>query len=173
MGRKKLNRRRSTTNAALESMEEIDREVLTLRHFEELTNNEVAEGLEISKAGYETKSVAVTVKSGETVTVAVSLGKEVDVVIDTRTPAYTLNGVQEQTLSSAIDLSIREHHSMLPAKAVRADDEPGGERILRFYPDGSTSGAVITMHLGGAAYLIEMDWLIGAVSVSRGTIDDY
>ena len=34
--------------AALESMEEIDREVLTLRHFEELTNNEVAEVLAVS-----------------------------------------------------------------------------------------------------------------------------
>ena len=34
----------------LNSMEPIDREVLALRHFEELTNNEVAETLRISKA---------------------------------------------------------------------------------------------------------------------------
>lgn len=34
---------------ALESMNEIDREVLALRHFEELTNNEVAELLGITK----------------------------------------------------------------------------------------------------------------------------
>ncbi len=34
--------------AALESMDEIDREVLTLRHFEDLTNNEVSELLGIS-----------------------------------------------------------------------------------------------------------------------------
>lgn len=34
---------------ALNSMEAIDREVLTLRHFEELTNNEVAEVLGIAK----------------------------------------------------------------------------------------------------------------------------
>ena len=32
-------------------MDEIDREVLTLRHFEELTNNEVAAVLGITKAG--------------------------------------------------------------------------------------------------------------------------
>ena len=35
---------------ALDSMEAIDREVLALRHFEELTNNEIAEVLGISKA---------------------------------------------------------------------------------------------------------------------------
>ena len=34
---------------ALESMDEIDREVLALRHFEELSNNEVAEILELQK----------------------------------------------------------------------------------------------------------------------------
>lgn len=34
---------------ALDSMDEIDREVLALRHFEELTNREVAEVLEISQ----------------------------------------------------------------------------------------------------------------------------
>jgi RNA polymerase sigma-70 factor (ECF subfamily) len=34
---------------ALDSMDEIDREVLALRHFEELSNNEVAEILGIQK----------------------------------------------------------------------------------------------------------------------------
>jgi RNA polymerase sigma-70 factor (ECF subfamily) len=37
--------------AALDALEEIDREVLVLRHFEELSNNEVAEVLGITKAG--------------------------------------------------------------------------------------------------------------------------
>jgi RNA polymerase sigma-70 factor (ECF subfamily) len=35
---------------ALESLDEVDREILTLRHFEELTNNEVAELLGLEKA---------------------------------------------------------------------------------------------------------------------------
>ena len=35
---------------ALETMDEIDREILTLRHFEELSNNEVAELLGLEKA---------------------------------------------------------------------------------------------------------------------------
>ena len=34
---------------ALESMDKIDREVLALRHFEELSNNEVAEVLGLQK----------------------------------------------------------------------------------------------------------------------------
>ena len=35
---------------ALDSMDPIDREVLALRHFEELTNNEVAQVLDITKS---------------------------------------------------------------------------------------------------------------------------
>jgi len=36
--------------SALDAMDEIDREVLALRHFEQLTNNEVAEVLGLQKA---------------------------------------------------------------------------------------------------------------------------
>ncbi len=39
----------SLLHEALESMSEIDREILVLRHFEELTNKEVAEDLGIEQ----------------------------------------------------------------------------------------------------------------------------
>ncbi len=41
----------SRVQEALEALSEVDREVLVLRHFEELTNNEVAAVLGITKAG--------------------------------------------------------------------------------------------------------------------------
>ena len=40
----------SDLREALDDMDEIDREVLALRHFEELTNNEVAQVLGIQKS---------------------------------------------------------------------------------------------------------------------------
>lgn len=42
---------RAGLEAAVDAMDPIDREVLTLRHFEELTNDDVAEVLGITKAG--------------------------------------------------------------------------------------------------------------------------
>lgn len=42
---------RQKLERTLETMDPIDREVLTLRHFEELSNNEVAAVLELTKAG--------------------------------------------------------------------------------------------------------------------------
>ncbi len=43
--------RRETLVQALETMDEIDREVLLLRHFEHLSNKETAEVLELTEAG--------------------------------------------------------------------------------------------------------------------------
>ena len=105
---------------------------------------------------------------------AVSLGRGVDVVFDTRTPAYTQAGEQPRILSSDIDLTIRRQRAMLPVRTVTPADGVSRETLtLRFYPDGSTSGAVIAMNRNRSAYLIELDWLIGRVSVSAGTDDGH
>jgi RNA polymerase sigma-70 factor (ECF subfamily) len=51
--------------AALSSMDEMDREVLALRHFEELTNDEVAEVLGIKKAAASNRYVRALVRLKE------------------------------------------------------------------------------------------------------------
>jgi len=45
------SRRRSVTQEALNSMDPIDREVLALKHFEQLSTAEIAAVLGLSKAG--------------------------------------------------------------------------------------------------------------------------
>lgn len=52
-------------HAALETMEEIDREVLALRHFEGLPNNQVAEILEISVTAASNRYVRAMTRLGE------------------------------------------------------------------------------------------------------------
>lgn len=51
--------------AALDSMDEIDREVLAMRHFEHLTNTEVAEVLDISKTAASNRYVRALGRLGE------------------------------------------------------------------------------------------------------------
>ena len=55
----------SELRAALESMDEIDREVLALRHFEQLGNNEVAEILELSITAASNRYVRAMKRLGE------------------------------------------------------------------------------------------------------------
>ncbi len=45
------SKRRSATEEALNSMDPIDREVLALKHFEQLSTSEIAQVLGLSKAG--------------------------------------------------------------------------------------------------------------------------
>jgi len=105
---------------------------------------------------------------------AVSQGAEVDVVIGTEPLQYTISGGMSQEFPRGVDLSIRNTvfaqsgQSSSFADALSSDDF-----TLRFYPDGSASAAQIKISQGRSAYLIDIDWLIGSVSVSKGTGDVY
>jgi general secretion pathway protein H len=42
---------------------------------------------------------------------------------------------------------------------------------LRFFPDGSTSGELITLKRGARAYLLQLDWLTGKITIQEGQSD--
>ena len=44
--------------------------------------------------------------------------------------------------------------------------------MVRFYPDGSSSGAVITFRHESLAYTVTVDWLLGSVSMASGLPDN-
>jgi len=53
---------------------------------------------------------------------------------------------------------------------VRIDDVPrrtlaGGQALVRFFPDGSASGGMISLSASGRTYVISIDWLTGRVTV--------
>ena len=98
---------------------------------------------------------------------AVSRGADVDVVIDTEARRYPVDGTSAE-LSGSIRLDIRDPGFLAEAQSTAlADRLPGDKFTLRFYPDGSASGAAITMSQGRSAYRIDVDWLIGRVSVTK------
>lgn len=52
--------------------------------------------------------------------------------------------------------------------AAQEQVEAGVARI-RFFPDGSSTGANITLSKGSASWLVEVRWLTGEVRLSRGS----
>lgn len=52
--------------------------------------------------------------------------------------------------------------------AAQEQVEAGVARI-RFFPDGSSTGANITLSKGSARWLVEVRWLTGEVRLSRGS----
>ena len=98
---------------------------------------------------------------------AVNRGADVDVVIDTETQRYSVDGTSSE-LPGGIGLSIRDTHFLTAAQSPAFADRLRGDTFtLRFYPDGSASGAAIRLSQDRSAYRIDVDWLIGRVSVSK------
>jgi general secretion pathway protein H len=105
---------------------------------------------------------------------AITRGEETDVVIATEPPQYVVAGGNPSTLSGNIDLDVRIGAFVAATHlSTFADDMPRDKFTLRFYPDGSASGGEIRISQGRSAYLVDIDWLMGSVTVSKAPNDAY
>ena len=55
--------------------------------------------------------------------------------------------------------------------AIHHVDLAPGERTLRFFPDGSSSGELITLSGGNRAYYLQLNWLTGSITITEGSTD--
>ncbi len=86
---------------------------------------------------------------------------------------YGAHGTSTE-LSGGIGLDIRSTGFLTAAQSPAfANRLPRDTFTLRFYPDGSTSGAAIRLSQGRSAYRVDVDWLLGRVSVSKDPGDAY
>lgn len=49
--------------------------------------------------------------------------------------------------------------------------EEKAQHVLRFFPDGSTSGELITLNGGNRAYYLQLNWLTGSITITEGLRD--
>lgn len=105
---------------------------------------------------------------------AIIRGEETDVVIATEPPQYVLVGSNSVKLSGNIDIDVLVGAFVAATQlSTFADTLPREKFTLRFYPDGSASGGEIKISQGRSAYLVDIDWLIGSITVAKAPIDAY
>ena len=110
---------------------------------------------------------------------AVSTGQQFEVEFSGPEPAYAIAGQHPRDLPRGISLSVVADESdpfvggwMPPSTDQFVAAGPKGEtQGVQFYPDGSTSGALLELSRAGAGYLITVDWLTGRVTVQRSVSD--
>ena len=116
---------------------------------------------------------------------AVSRGVTVDVIVEseaeeTRTPRYTVTGGASEELPENIALNVAYTTPALTSQSIRQSTSQStsqenhrldGQFNLRFYPDGSATGGSIELRQDRWAYRIEINWLIGSIAVTAGTVD--
>ena len=85
-------------------------------------------------------------------------------VLDTRKHAFEIPEASNvHKLPEAVDVvffSTREH------RVPRADG------VIRFFPDGSSTGGRLELSAQGARYLVNVDWLTGKVDVIESVVDE-
>jgi len=104
---------------------------------------------------------------------AIAMGTNLDVTINFEPPQYIVDQNKPHSLPEGITISATK------GLALRSDHSPGHSgRIpedrfrIRFYPDGSSSGAIITLRWESLAYTLKVGWLLGRVSMTSGIPDD-
>lgn len=84
---------------------------------------------------------------------AVLSGQPAAFVLDGATRTYHIAGVSgARRLPDQVAMSVRTAQG-------------GSAGRIDFYPDGSSSGAAVTLSLGGAAIVLDVEWLTGAVLI--------
>jgi len=105
---------------------------------------------------------------------AITRGEETDVLVATEPPQYAVANSTPLKLSGNIDLDVRAGAFVAATQlSTFADALSHDKYTLRFYPDGSASGGEIKISQGQSAYLIDVDWLMGGVSISKVPDDVY
>lgn len=104
---------------------------------------------------------------------AIATGENLDVRIDRDPPQYVVAKQKLHTLPAGITIAARKHLELqsvysLPQFGPNHEDS----FMVRFYPDGSSSGAVITLRRDSLAYTVTVDWFLGSVSMVPGVPDD-
>lgn len=89
---------------------------------------------------------------------ALAYGRQVDFLIEPESRRYGLHGGPMTDLSATREIQFTGAAELMP-------DSVSG--VLRFYPDGSTSGAVISLRSEKESDTISVDWLTGAATLKR------
>jgi len=100
---------------------------------------------------------------------------------ETRSQAIIRNAEQQMYLDTEARhyragdnrvLHLPEGVTMTVQPATAPDDPAQQQHVLRFFPDGSSSGAKISVSGGNHGYYLQLDWLTGRVTISEGPHDD-
>lgn len=92
---------------------------------------------------------------------AIAIDADVQVVIDPARHVFAADGSKPVVVSRELSMAVEP---AAPGQAVLKG--PGSTRIIRFSPDGSSSGGEVLLGLGRRRIGITVEWLTGQVKVA-------
>ena len=80
--------------------------------------------------------------------------------LDLEEPRYRVGNGKIQALPENVDMAVEV--------VTGARIEETAKHVLRFFPDGSSSGELITLSGGNRAYYLQLNWLTGSITITEG-----
>ena len=99
----------------------------------------------------------------ETRSQAIMRNSEQLVHLDLETAHYRVGNAKPQTLPGEVVMAVE--------LITGANVEKMAQHVVRFFPDGSTSGELITLSGGKRAYHLQLNWLTGSITITEGLAD--
>ena len=98
---------------------------------------------------------------------AISRGSQVDLRLLVEPPSYTLGSAADVQLPR--DVIVTAYDYLTAAHTSLADINTLGDEavVIRFFPDGSSNGAVIKLANGATAYRVDVSWMLGDIRIYR------
>lgn len=120
-----------------------------------------------SKLRMESRDLTASLR--ETRNRAIVTGRKLDVTIELDPPQYTVANKEPHQMASGITVTAgKEQGPQSDFLLPQIEQSHENEFTVQFYPDGSSSGAVITLRNSPLAYTVTVDWLSGSVSMASG-----
>ena len=115
----------------------------------------VGRSLDASRLKASTRSMLTTARTARSL--ARTEQREVTLMIDVESRTY---GLDEQR-----DLSIQPEATKIEVTAAESERQSENLIGVRFFPDGSATGGLISFSLNNQRYAIEIDWLTGLAEI--------
>jgi general secretion pathway protein H len=99
----------------------------------------------------------------ETRSKAIIHNAEQRVHLDLETPRYRVGNAVPEILPDDVEMAVEL------VTGARVDEM--SQHIVRFFPDGSSSGELITLSGSKRAYHLHINWLTGGITITEGLRD--
>jgi general secretion pathway protein H len=98
---------------------------------------------------------------------AVTAGKQVDLKLIADPPSYSVGNDAGIQLPRGVSMTAYDYLTVANISLTNANARSEDEFVVRFFPDGSSNGAVVKLANGVTAYRINVSWLMGNIQVAR------
>lgn len=103
---------------------------------------------------------------------AITTGRRMDFRLLSEPPSYTVGNGTAVPLPNGVLITSYDYFAAADKPLEPSNARSGNTTAIYFYPDGSSSGAVVTVANSGDAYRINVSWLTGDVRVARVENDE-